>query len=146
MSITSSGQWFWWAVGAAVFAALTGVFAKVGVRGIDSNFATFIRTVIVAVILVGIVSFTGAWSNPLSFPKKTLIFLVLSAFATGASWVCYYRALQLGTVSQVVPIDKSSLILAILFAVAFLGERPSLREWTGIALITTGILMLAFKR
>jgi len=129
-----------------VFAALTGVLAKVGVRGIDSNLATFIRTVIVAVILVGIVSFTGAWSNPLSFPRKTLIFLILSAIATGGSWICYYRALQLGPVSQVVPIDKSSLILAILFAVAFLGERPSLREWTGIALITTGIVMLAFKR
>jgi len=129
-----------------VFAALTGVLAKVGVRGIDSNLATFIRTVIVAVILVGIVSFTGAWSNPLSFPRKTLIFLILSAIATGGSWICYYRALQLGPVSQVVPIDKSSLVLAILFAVAFLGERPSLREWTGIALITTGIVMLAFKR
>ena len=142
----TTGQWFWWAVGAAVFAALTGVLAKVGVRGIDSNLATFIRTVIVAVILVGIVSFTGAWSNPLSFPRKTLIFLILSAIATGGSWICYYRALQLGPVSQVVPIDKSSLVLAILFAVAFLGERPSLREWTGIALITTGIVMLAFKR
>ena len=143
--MTTTGCWFWWAIGAAVFAALTGIFAKVGMQGIDSNYATLIRTVIVMVILIGVVVFTGTWSNPLTLSKKTLLFLALSALATGASWICYYKALQLGTVSQVVPIDKASVILAILFAVAFLGERPSWHEWSGIGLIVTGILVLAFK-
>ncbi|MCL1920917.1 MAG: EamA family transporter [Kiritimatiellaeota bacterium] len=144
--MSAAGQWFGWAVGAAVFAALTGVLAKVGVRGIDSNFATLIRTIVITVILAGIVAFTGAWSNPLALPKKTLLFLILSAFATGASWVCYYRALQLGDVCQVVPVDKASVVLAILFAALFLGERPTLRDWTGAALIAAGVFLLALKR
>jgi len=139
-------QWLWWAIGAAVFAALTGVFAKVGVKDVDSNFALFIRTIVVSVILIGIVAYTKAWTNPMSLSKKTVLFLFLSALATGASWVCYFKALQMGPVSQVVPIDKASVVLAILFAVAFLGERPSLREWAGVGLIAGGILVLALKR
>jgi len=141
-----TGQWFWWAVGAAVFAALTGIFAKIGVKDIDSNYATLLRTFIVSVVLMGIVAYTKTWSNPLNIPKKTLLFLTLSALGTGASWICYYRALQLGTVSQVIPIDKASIILSILFAVAFLGDRPSLREWMGVGLIAAGVMVLAFKR
>jgi len=142
----SSEHWLVWAIFSAIFAALTGIFAKVGIQGIDSHFATFIRTVMVTVVLIAFLTFTGKWANPLSLSSKTWIFLALSALATGASWVCYFRALQLGNVSQVVPIDKTSVVLAVLFAVAFLRERPSLQEWMGIGLISAGVLVIAMKK
>ena len=139
-------NWFFWAIGSAVFAALTAIFAKVGLDGVDSDLATLIRTVIIFLLLSGWVYFTGKWSSPLTLSAKTLIFLVLSGVATGASWVCYFRALKIGAASQVAPVDKLSLLLVAVFAFLFLHERPSGREWTGILLVGAGVLILAFKK
>ncbi len=144
--MTSSNSWFYWAVLSAVFAALTAIFAKVGIQGVDSDLATLIRTVIIIVVLSAFVWFAGKWSNPFKLPAKTWLFLGLSALATGASWVCYFRALKLGDASKVAPVDKLSLVLVAIFAFAFLGERPSIREWTGIAMVAGGVLLLAFRR
>jgi transporter family protein len=130
----------------ATFAALTAIFGKIGIQGVNSDFATLIRTVVVIVMLSAFVAYTGKWSNPLTLPPKTWLFLSLSGLATGASWVCYYRALQIGEASKVAPVDKFSLVLVAVFAVAFLGERPSLREWSGIGMIAAGVLLLAVKR
>lgn len=139
-------SWFHWALFSAVFAALTAIFAKIGIQGVDSDLATLVRTGIIVVVLAGFVWFAGKWSNPLALPRKTWIFLTLSALATGASWVCYFRALQIGDASKVAPIDKFSLVLVALFAVVFLGERPAPREWLGILMIAGGVLVLALKR
>jgi transporter family protein len=142
----TSTSWFYWAVLSAVFAALTAIFAKIGIQGIDSDLATLVRTAIVILVLSAFVWFTGKWSNPFALSSKTWIFLTLSGLATGASWVCYFRALRIGDASKVAPIDKLSLVLVAVFAFVFLGERPSLREWTGIAMVAGGVLVLAFKR
>ena len=144
--MTSSTGWFYWAALSAVFAALTAIFAKIGIQGVDSDLATLIRTAIIIVVLSAFVMLTGTWANPMSLSPKTWLFLGLSGLATGASWVCYFRALKIGDASKVAPVDKFSLVLVALFAVMFLGERPSLREWSGIALVATGVLVLAFKR
>ncbi len=144
MAVTT--PWFYWAILSAIFAALTAIFAKVGIRGVDSDLATLIRTAFIMVILSCFVWFAGKWSNPFELPSKTWLFLGLSGLATGASWVCYFRALQMGEASKVAPVDKLSLVLVAIFAFAFLGERPSLREWSGIALVAGGVLVLAFKR
>lgn len=139
-------HWLYWALLSAIFAALTAIFAKTGIAGIDPDLANLIRTAIVFVILAMLVTVTGKWANPLALSTRTLSFLVLSALATGASWACYLRALQAGDASKVVPVEKLSLVLVTLFAVIFLGERPTLREWSGIALIASGVMVLAFKR
>jgi len=139
-------QWFHWSLLSAVFAALTAIFAKVGVQAVDADLATLIRTAVVIVVLSAFVLATGKWANPLELPARTWIFLGLSGLATGASWVCYFRALKLGDASKVAPVDKLSLVLVAVFACAFLGERPSLREWGGIAMVAGGVLLLAFKR
>jgi bacterial/archaeal transporter family protein len=144
--MAAEGNWFFWALGSAVFAALTAIFAKVGVAGVDSDLATLIRTVVILVVLSVFVYATGKWSDPFALSGKTLGFLVLSALATGASWICYFRALKMGEASKVAPVDKLSLLLVAVFAVIFLGERPSLREWSGIALVGAGVLVLGFKR
>jgi len=144
--VTTSAPWFYWAVASAVFAALTAIFAKIGIQGVDSDLATLVRTAIIIVVLAAFVWFAGKWSNPLELPAKTWLFLGLSGLATGASWVCYFRALQIGEASKVAPVDKLSLVLVAVFAVAFLGERPSLREWAGIAMVAGGVLVLSFKR
>ena len=144
--MTTSTPWFYWALLSAVFAALTAIFAKIGIQGIDSDLATLIRTAIIIVVLTAFVWFTGKWSNPFSLSSKTWLFLGLSGLATGASWICYFRALQIGDASKVAPVDKLSLVLVALFAFTFLGERPSLREWTGIAMVASGVLILAIKR
>jgi transporter family protein len=144
--LTTPNSWFFWAALSACFAALTAIFAKIGIQGIDSDFATLIRTIIIVFILAAFVWFAGKWSDPRSLSSKTLLFLSLSALATGASWVCYFRALQLGEASKVAPVDKFSLVLVAVFAFAFLDERPSAREWLGIALVASGVLVLAFKR
>lgn len=144
--MSSVNNWVFWALLSAVFAALTAIFAKVAIQDIDSDLATLVRTAIIIVILSGFVWFAGKWSNPLEFSSKTWLFLILSGLATGASWVCYFRALQLGEASKVAPIDKFSLVLVALFAVAFLGERPSIRDWTGIAMVASGVILLALKR
>jgi transporter family protein len=144
--MTTSTPWFYWAMLSAVFAALTAIFAKIGIQGVNSDLATLMRTAIVILVLSAFVWFTGKWSNPLTMSSKTWIFLTLSGLATGASWVCYFRALQIGDASKVAPIDKLSLVLVAVFAFVFLGERPSLREWTGIAMVACGVLILASKR
>jgi transporter family protein len=143
--MTNPSEWFIWALLSAVFAALTAIFAKIGIRGVDSDLATLVRTFIITFILFGFVWFTGKWSNPLKLSSKTLTFLCLSALATGASWVCYFRALQMGDASKVAPVDKFSLVLVAIFAVIFLGERPIAKDWIGFALVACGVVVLAIK-
>lgn len=141
-----TNDWFYWALLSAVFAALTAIFVKIGVQDVDADLATLIRTVIIIVVLSMFVVFTGKWTNPLGLSPKTWLFLGLSGLATGASWVCYFRALKVGNVSQVAPVDKFSLVLAAVFAYVFLEERPSSQEWLGILMIAGGMLLLALKR
>src|SRR3989454_651259 len=135
-------SWLPWALLSALFAALTAIFAKVGIDGIDSDFATLFRTAVVAVTLGALVYATGKWQSPFEIQPKSALFLVLSALATGASWVCYFRALKVGDASKVAPVDKLSVVLVAVFAVMFLGERPGLREWLGIGLVGGGVLLL----
>jgi transporter family protein len=137
--------WQTWAVLSAVFAALTAIFAKVGVENISSDLATFIRTVVVLIAFAILLVWTGQFASPQSVSAKTWTFLVLSGLGTGASWLCYFRALKLGPASLVAPIDKLSVVLVALFAFAFLGERPSNAGWFGIVLIGTGAIILATK-
>ena len=144
--MNSSASWFYWALLSAGFAALTAIFAKVGIQGVDSDLATLVRTAIILVVLAAFVGYAGKWTNPLTLSSRTWVFLGLSGLATGASWVCYFRALQIGEASKVAPVDKLSLVLVAVFAFAFLGERPSLREWLGIAMVAGGVLVLAIKR
>ena len=141
----SSSAWLYWAWASAFFAALTAIFAKIGLQGIDSDFATFIRTLVIVVALATFLTYTGKWQKIDGFNGKNWLFLVLSGLATGASWVCYFRALKIGDASKVAPVDKLSLVLVAVFAFAFLGERPSLREWSGISMVAGGVLLLAFK-
>ena len=123
----TSATWFFWALLSAVFAAMTAIFAKIGLTGVDSDLATLVRTGVIAVVLTAFVIATGKWANPMTLPAKTLLFLLLSGLATGASWVCYFRALKIGDASKVAPVDKLSLVLVAVFAVLFLHERPSVR-------------------
>jgi transporter family protein len=141
--MTSSPPWLVWALLSAVFAALTAIFAKIGIQGVDSDLATLIRTVVILFVLAAFVGLTGKWSNPLDLSRKTLFFLVLSGLATGASWVCYFRALKLGDASKVAPVDKLSLVLVAVFAFIFLAERPSIQEWVGILMVGAGVIVLA---
>ncbi len=139
-------DWFLWALLSACFAAMTAIFAKIGIQGVDSDLATLIRTVLITLVLAPFVWLAGKWSNPLTLPVRTWLFLGLSALATGASWLCYFRALQMGEAAKVAPVDKLSLVLVALFACVFLGERLSAREWSGVALVAVGVLVLAIKR
>lgn len=138
--------WFSWALLSAAFAALTAIFAKLGLQGVDSDFATLIRTTIILGVLGALVFATGKWSNPAMLSPRTWLFLTLSALATGVSWVCYFRALKAGDASQVAAVDKLSVLLVAVFAVVFLGERPVGREWLGLALVAAGVLILGFRR
>jgi len=144
--MTAASGWFVWALLSAAFAALTAIFAKIGLEGVDSDLATLVRTSVILVVLAGFVYATGKWSDPLALAGRTWAFLVLSGLATGASWVCYFRALKMGDASKVAPVDKGSLVLVALFAFLFLHERPSLREWTGILMVASGVLVLALRR
>jgi bacterial/archaeal transporter family protein len=144
--VTDSLSWFGWAILSAVFAALTAVFAKVGLQAVDSDLATLIRTAVIISVLACFVWLTGKWRNPLELSSRTWLFLTLSGLATGASWVCYFRALKLGEASKVAPVDKFSLVLVAIFAYLFLAERPSTRDWLGIAMVGTGVVILALKR
>ena len=144
--MTTFPSWFAWALLSACFAALTAIFAKIGIQGVDSDFATLFRTVVIVFVLAAFVAWTGKWSDPRALSGRTVLFLVLSALATGASWVCYFRALQIGHASQVAPVDKLSVVLVAVFAFAFLGERPTAREWAGIALVAAGVVLLALPR
>jgi transporter family protein len=136
-------SWQFWAVLSAVFAALTAIFAKIGVAGVNSDFATLIRTVVILACLAAFVYVTGQLQSPAAVPLRTWTFLVLSGLATGASWVCYFRALKTGDAAQVAPIDKLSVVLVAVFAAAFLGERPSPAAWAGISLIAAGAVLIA---
>lgn len=138
-----SQSWVMWALLSAVFAALTAIFAKVGIEGIGSNFATFLRTLVVIAALAAILYVRHEFQPLAEISKRSAVFLVLSGLATGASWLCYFRALQLGNASQVAPVDKLSVVLVALFAFAFLGELPSFKAWAGIALIAVGSLLVA---
>ncbi|HMM52249.1 MAG: EamA family transporter [Lautropia sp.] len=144
--MATSNSWFFWAALSAVFAAMTAIFAKVGIQGVDSDLATLVRTFIILFVLAAFIWLAGKWSNPFELPSRTWLFLGLSALATGASWVCYFRALQIGDASKVAPVDKFSVVLVAIFAFAFLGERPSGRDWLGIALVAGGVLVLALRR
>lgn len=135
--------WQFWALLSATFAALTAIFAKVGIENINSDFATFIRTVVILAMIALILSVSGEWQPLASVSGKTYLFLILSALATGASWLCYFRALKIGHASQVAPIDKLSVVLVALFGVVFLGERLGTLSWLGIALIGAGVILLA---
>ena len=139
-------QWLPWALLSAVFAALTAIFAKLGLQQVDADLAMLLRTVAIVAVLGLFVAATGKWSNPLALPGKTLLWLLLSALATGASWLCYFRALQRGPAAQVAPADKLSVVLVAVFAVAFLHERLAWREWLGVAMIGGGVLLMALKR
>jgi transporter family protein len=143
MSLFSS--WQAWAVASAVFAALTAIFAKVGVENVNSDFATFIRTIVILVTLAFILLATGQFQTPGSVSVRSYLFLLLSGLATGASWICYFRALKIGEAAKVAPIDKLSVVLVALFGVAFLGERLSGPNWLGIALIAVGAVLVAYR-
>ncbi len=125
------------------FAALTAIFAKVGVANINSDLATFIRTCVILLTLALIIYATGQFQNPASIEPRTYLFLVLSGFATGASWLCYFRALKLGNASQVAPIDKLSVVLVAIFGALLLGEKLTVLNWLGVALIALGALLVA---
>jgi len=143
MNLTSS--WIVFALGAAFFAALTSIFGKLGVADLNSNLATFIRTVVILVMIGAIVSWRGEWQAPAAVSTRTWLFLVLSGGATGLSWLCFYRALQLGPVSQVAPIDKLSVAFAIVLGAVFLGESLSWPTIIGGSLIVIGsIVTIAF--
>lgn len=144
--MSTTPTWFFWASLSAVFAAMTAIFAKVGIQGVDSDLATLVRTIVILFVLSAFIWFAGKWSNPFELPARTWLFLGLSGLATGASWVCYFRALQIGDASKVAPVDKFSVVLVAIFAFAFLGERPSGRDWLGIALVAGGVLVLALRR
>ena len=135
----------YFAVGSAFFAGLTAIFGKIGVSGINSNLSTFLRTIIVAIVSGAIVLAMKEWQNPLLLPRKALTALILSALATGGSWLCYYRALQLGPASKVAPVDKLGVIFAVVLAFTFLGEKPELKTIIGVCLIAAGTLVIVLK-
>ena len=139
----TTNSWIFWAALSAVFAALTTIFAKVGIQNVDSDIATFIRTAFVFLLLALFVYFQGKFSTSLAITKNTWIFLGLSGLATCASWICFYRALQIGDASKVIVIDKFSIVLVAIFAVIFLGEKTLLKDWIGITLVTTGLILIA---
>ena len=136
-------SWTLWALLSAGFAALTAIVAKVGVAQVNSDFATFVRTVVILIAAGGIVLATGQWQSPAEVPARTWAFLVLSGLATGLSWLCYFRALKLGQASQVAPIDKLSVVFVAVIAALFLGERLSPGAWAGVGLISAGAILVA---
>ena len=143
MSIWSS--WQVWAVLSAVFAALTAIMAKIGIADVNSDFATFIRTIVILMTLAVILFATGQFQSPGTIPVRTYLFLTLSGLATGASWICYFRALKIGEAAKVAPIDKLSVVLVAIFGVIFLGEKLSGPNWLGVALIAAGAVLVAYR-
>ncbi len=137
--------WQFWAVLSAIFAALTAIFAKVGVENVNSDLATFIRTIVVIVTLGFLLAVTGQFQSPDKISARTYLFLVLSGLGTGASWLCYFRALKLGEAAKVAPIDKLSVVLVAIFGVIFLGERLTAPNWLGIVLIAAGAILVAYR-
>ena len=137
-------SWQFWALLAAAFAALTAIFAKIGVEYVDADFATFVRTVVILIALSAMLTVTGQWRPIGSVSGRSYLFLVLSGLATGASWVCYFRALRLGDAARVAPVDKLSVVLVALFGVALLGEHLSASNWLGVLLIAAGAALVAY--
>lgn len=135
-------MWFWFALLSAVFAALTSILAKVGIEGVNSNLATAVRTVVVVVMAWGMVFLTNTQNGLAQISRKSWIFLILSGLATGASWLCYYRALQIGEASKVVPIDKLSVVITLILAFVFLHESFTAKSFVGSVLITVGTLIM----
>jgi bacterial/archaeal transporter family protein len=143
MNANLYSSWQLWAVLSAVFAALTAIFAKVGVENVNSDLATFIRTIVVVCVLALIVYATRQFQDPTAISGRTYLFLLLSGLGTGASWLCYFRALKLGNAAQVAPIDKLSVVLVALIGVMFLGERLTALNWLGVALVAGGAILVA---
>ena len=143
--MSAFSSWQTWAVLSAIFAALTAIFAKVGVENINSDLATFIRTIVVIVTLGFLLAVTGEFQAPGTISARTYLFLLLSGLGTGASWLCYFRALKLGEAAKVAPIDKLSVVLVAIFGVMFLGERLSAPNWVGVGLISAGALLVAYR-
>jgi bacterial/archaeal transporter family protein len=141
-----ASNWTFWALLSAFFAASTAILAKLGLRSVDADFATLIRTAFILVILFVFVLATGKWQDPRQLPFGAWGLLLASGLATGASWVCYFRALKLGEAYQVAPVDKLSVVLVVLMAFVFLGERPAGKDWLGVGLICAGVVLLAVKR
>ena len=135
-------MWFIFAILSAIFAALTSILAKIGIEGVNSNLATAIRTIVVVFMAWFMVFITGGQSGIIDINKKSWIFLILSGLATGASWLCYYKALQLGEVSKVVPIDKLSIVITVVLAFLFLGEQITLKTLIGCSLIVAGTFVM----
>ena len=135
-------MWFWLALGSAVFAALTSILAKIGIEGVNSHLGTAIRTLVVLIMAWGMVFLTNQQSGIRFISRKSWIFLILSGLATGASWLCYYKALQIGEVSRVVPIDKLSVIITLIFAFVFLHEQITAKSLIGCILIGAGTLLM----
>nr|WP_026304540.1 EamA family transporter [Kaistia granuli] len=138
-------SWIFWALLSAAFAALTAIFAKIGISGVNSDFATFIRTLVILLSIAFILTASGQWQPFGSVSPRSYTFLVLSGLATGASWLCYFRALSLGDAARVAPIDKLSVVLVAVFGVAFLGENLSFRNWLGVLLIASGAVLVAMR-
>jgi len=143
MNLASS--WQVWAVLSAIFAALTAIFAKIGVENVNADFATFIRTIVILTALAVILLATGQFQSPGEVSARTYVFLLLSGLATGASWICYFRALKVGDAAKVAPIDKLSVVLVALFGVLFLGEELTMPNWLGVALIAVGAILIAYR-
>ena len=138
-------SWQLWAALSAVFAALTAIFAKVGVESVNSDLATFIRTVVILLVIAAILIGTKQWQPLESISSRTYLFLALSGLATGGSWLCYFRALKLGDAARVAPIDKLSVVLVAVFGVVLLGERLSAANWFGVTLIALGAILVAYQ-
>lgn len=139
-------SWFWWALLSALFAALTAIFAKVGLAKVDADAATWVRSCVILACVTVLMASAGKWSALQQFTSRTWVFLVLSGLVAAASWLCYFRALQLGSASQVAMVDRGSAVLVVLLAVGFLAERPSPREWLGIGITIVGVLILGLGR
>jgi transporter family protein len=139
-------SWQLWAVLSAIFAALTAIFAKVGIEQVNADVATFIRTIVIVFAIGAILVVTGQWQPLSSISGRSYLFLVLSGLATGASWLCYFRALKIGDAARVAPVDKLSVVLVAIFAAVFLGERLAIPNWLGVGLIAAGAVLVAYKR
>jgi transporter family protein len=138
-------SWQFWALVSAAFAALTAIFAKLGIAGINSDFATFIRTLVIIAALCLFLTISGQWQKTSDISAKSWVFLVLSGLATGASWIAYFRALKIGDAARVAPVDKLSIIMVAIFGVLFLGEKLSAINWAGVVLIAGGVILLTLK-
>jgi transporter family protein len=142
---TFLASWQFWALAAAGFAALTAIFAKIGIAGVGSDFATLIRTVVILIVVSLLILASGQWQPLGSVPQRTWLFLILSGMATGLSWLCYFRALKLGDAARVAPLDKVSVVIVAVIATLFLGERLSGPNWLGVGMIAAGAVLVSLK-